>query len=112
MAYVYYTDDGSIQGFSRERSDIPLGTHCTAISREDFEILSAIPTGFKVDPESGTLKAQTISDREDWILWIPVVLNHRYIDGEFIPLVREPTPFEEWVRASTKDTKRRPENKK
>ena len=82
MAYVYYTDDGSIQGFSRERSDIPLGTHCTAISRED------------------------------WILWIPVVLNHRYIDGEFIPLVREPTPFEEWVRASTKDIKRRPENKK
>ena len=111
MAYVYYADDGSIQGFSREPSDIPLGTHCTAISQEDFEILSAIPTGFKVDPESRALKAQTISDREDWILWIPVVLNHRYIDGEFIPLVREPTPFEEWVRTSHKRTHRRPESK-
>lgn len=111
MAYVYYADDGSIQGFSREPSDIPLGTHCTAISQEDFEILSAIPTGFKVDPESRALKAQTISDREDWILWIPVVLNHRYIDGEFIPLVREPTPFEEWVRASHKGIHRRPESK-
>lgn len=111
MAYVYYADDGSIQGFSREPSDIPLGTHCTAISQEDFEILSAIPTGFKVDPESRAIKAQTVADREDWILWIPVVLNHRYIDGEFIPLVREPTPFEEWVRASHKGIQRQPESK-
>jgi hypothetical protein len=102
MAYGYYTDDGSIQGFSKERSDIPLGPHCIAISREDFEILSAIPMGFKVDRETRTLKAHTISDREDWILWIPVVLNHRYIEGEFVPLPREPTPFEEWVRGRTK----------
>ena len=89
MAYVYYTDDGSIQGFSKERSDIPLGTHCLHISQEAFEMLSAIPTGFKMDLENGMLKAQTISDREDWIRWIPVVLNHRYIDWAFnIPFSR------------------------
>lgn len=107
MAFVYYADDGSIQGFSKERSDIPLGAHCVAISQEDFEILSAIPTGFKMDPENKTLRAQTISDREDWIRWIPVVMNHRYIDGEFVPLLREPTPFEEWVRGRMKSSQKR-----
>ncbi|MEA3509704.1 MAG: hypothetical protein U9R33_04465 [candidate division NC10 bacterium] len=98
MAYVYYADDGSIQGFSQERSDIPLGPHCTPIPQEAFEMLSAIPTGFKIDLQTGTLKAHSVSDREDWIRWIPVVLNHRYIDGEFVPLLREPTPLEEWMR--------------
>lgn len=101
MPYVYYADDGSIQGFSKERSDIPLGRHCAPISQESFEMLSAIPNGFKMDVETVTLKAQTISDREDWIRWIPVVLNHRYSDGEFTPILREPTPFEEWVRGRT-----------
>ena len=47
MAYVYYADDGSIQGFSRERSDLSLGTHRLPISQEAFEMLSAIPTGFR-----------------------------------------------------------------
>jgi hypothetical protein len=111
MAYVYYTDDGSIQGFSKERSDIPLGTHCLHISQETFEMLSAIPTGFKMDLENGMLKAQTISDREDWIRWIPVVLSHRYIDEEFVPLVKEPTPFEEWVREKMKGLQKRDEGK-
>jgi hypothetical protein len=111
MAYVYYGDDGSIQGFSRERSDIPLGTHCLSISQETFEMLSAIPTGFKMDLETGTLKSQTISDREDWIRWIPVVLNHRYIDGEFVPIAKESTPFEEWVRGRLKGTQGRPDDK-
>lgn len=111
MAYVYYTDDGSIQGFSKERSDIPLGGHCLHISQEAFEMLSAIPTGFKMDLENGMLKAQTISDREDWIRWIPVVLSHRYIDEEFVPLVKEPTPFEEWVREKMKGLQKRDEGK-
>ncbi len=100
MAYVYFAEDGSIQGFSRERSDIPLGTHCAPISQEAFEMLSAIPTGFKMDVQTGTLRAITVSDQEDWIRWIPVVLNHRYIDGEFVPILREPTPLEEWVLGS------------
>ena len=111
MPYVYYADDGSIQGFSRERSDIPLGHHCAPISQESFEMLSAIPNGFKMDIETVTLKAQTISDREDWIRWIPVVLNHRYADGEFTPILREPTPFEEWVRGRSKRTHVRQEDK-
>jgi len=106
MPYVYYADDGSIQGFSKERSDIPLGLHCASISQEGLEMLSAIPNSFKMDVETRTLKAQTVSDREDWILWIPVVLNHRYCDGEFIPLLREPTPFEEWVRGRIKGSSR------
>ncbi|MFQ5989846.1 MAG: hypothetical protein ACE5K9_08025 [Candidatus Methylomirabilales bacterium] len=104
MPYVYFTDEGSIQGFSKERSDIPLGPHCAPISQEGFEMLSAIPNGFKMDVETRTLKAQTVSDREDWIRWIPVVLNHRYTDGEFVPLLREPTPFEEWIRGRMKGT--------
>jgi len=111
MPYVYYADDGSIQGFSKERSDIPLGPHCALISQEGFEMLSAIPNGFKMDVETVTLKAQTISDRDDWIRWIPVVLNHRYTDGEFVPLLREPTPFEEWVRGRSKGPHLRHESK-
>lgn len=111
MAYVYCGDDGAIQGFSKERSDVPLGTHCIPISQEAFDMLSAIPTGFKMDLDSGTLKAQSISDQEDWIRWIPVVLNHRYIDGEFVPLLKEPTPFEEWVRDRTRRTQVRRKNK-
>ncbi|MFQ5847117.1 MAG: hypothetical protein ACE5IQ_05505 [Candidatus Methylomirabilales bacterium] len=107
MAFVYYGDDGSIQGFSRERSDVSLGTHCVPISQEAFEMLSAIPTGFKMDLASGMLKAHTVSDREDWIRWIPVVLNHRYVDGEFVPLVKESTPFEEWVRGRAKKSHKR-----
>ncbi len=106
MPYVYYAHDGSIQGFSKERSDIPLGLHSASISQEGLEMLSAIPNSFKMDVETRTLKAQTVSDREDWILWIPVVLNHRYCDGEFIPLLREPTPFEEWVRGRIKGSYR------
>ncbi len=98
MAYVYYSDDGSIQGFSKERSDVPLGPHCAPISQEAFEMLSAIPTGFKMDLEAGTLRAQTVSDQEDWNRWIPVVLNHRYIDGEFVPFLREPTALEELMQ--------------
>jgi hypothetical protein len=111
MAYVYYADDGSIQGFSRERSDVSLGSHCIPISQEAFEMLSAIPTGFKMDLETGTLKAQMISDREAWIRWIPVVLNHRYIDGEFVPLAKDSTPFEEWVRGRTQGMRKRHEDK-
>lgn len=107
MAYVYYADNGSIQGFSNQRSDIPLGPHCAPISQEAFEMLSAIPTGFKMDLETGTMKAQTVSDREDWIRWIPVVLNHRYIDGEFVPLLREPVPLEEWMQGSVEETQKR-----
>lgn len=111
MPYVYYADDGTIEGFSKERSDIPLGPHCVPISQEGFDMLSAIPNGFKMDVETGTLKAQTVSDREDWIRWIPVVLNHRYSNGEFVPLLREPTPFEEWVRGRSKGTQRQHEGK-
>lgn len=111
MPYVYYADDGSIEGFSKERSDIPLGLHCAPISQEAFEMLSAIPNGFKIDVETVSLKAQTVSDRDDWIRWIPVVLNHRYCDGEFIPILREPTPFEEWVRGRSKGTHTRHEGK-
>jgi hypothetical protein len=111
MAYVYYGDDGSIQGFSKERSDVSLGTHCVAISQEAFEMLSAIPTGFKMDVDTGTLKAQTISDKEDWIRWIPLVLNHRYIEGEYVPLVSEATPFEDWVRLRTKGMQGRRDDK-
>ncbi len=111
MAFVYCTDDGSIEGFSRERSDIPLGAHCVPISQEAFDMLSAIPTGFKMDLTTGTLKAQTISDNEDWIRWIPVVLNHRYIDGEFVPLLKEPTPVEEWIRERTRRVRSRDKGK-
>jgi hypothetical protein len=111
MAYVYYADDGSIQGFSMERSDIPLGTHCAVIPQEAFEMLSAIPTGFKMDLETGVLQAQTISDREQWIRWIPVVLNHRFVDGEFVPLPTESTPFEEWVQLRRKGLPKRREGK-
>ncbi|MFQ5881061.1 MAG: hypothetical protein ACE5I9_01130 [Candidatus Methylomirabilales bacterium] len=104
MAYVYYAEDGSIQGFSRERSDIPLGAHCAPISHEAFEMLSAIPAGFKMDLETGVLKAIAVSDMEDWFVWIPVVLNHRYVDGEFIPILREPTSIEEWMLGSMEET--------
>ena len=107
MPFVYYSADGSIQGFSKEQSDIPLGEHCIPVSQEAFEMLSSIPTGFKMDLTTGTLKAQTMTDQEDWIRWIPVVLNHRYIEGEFIPLVREPTPLEEWMRESIEGMEKR-----
>jgi hypothetical protein len=107
MPFVYHSADGSIQGFSREHSDIPLGEYCAPISQEDFEILSAIPTGFKMDLTTDSLKAHTITDHEQWIRWIPVVLNHRYIDGEFVPLAREPTPLEEWMRESIEGTESR-----
>jgi len=52
-----------------------------------------------------------ISDREAWIRWIPVVLNHRYIDGEFVPLAKDSTPFEEWVRGRTRGMQKRHEDK-
>ena len=110
MPFVYYSADGAIQGFSREQSDIPLGERCAPIPQEDFEILSAIPTGFKMDLTTGTLKAQTVTDQEDWIRWIPVVLNHRYIEGEFVPLVREPTPLEEWMQKSIEGMEKRAED--
>lgn len=107
MPFVYYSADGSIQGFSKERSDISLGEYCTQISQEDFEMLSAIPTGFKMDLANGTIRGQTVTDHEEWIRWIPVVLNHRYIDGEFVPLTREPTPLEEWMRQSIEGMEKR-----
>ncbi len=107
MPYVYYSAGGSIQGFSKEQSDIPLGEQCAPISQEDFEMLSAIPTGFKMDLTTGTLKGQTIADNEKWLHWIPVVLNHRYIDGEFVPLAREPAPLEEWMRGRTEGMEKR-----
>lgn len=95
MPYVYHTDDGIIQGFSRERSDIALGDLCTSISTEAYEMLCALPTGFRVDRATGRLESHLVTDHEDWIRWIPVVLNHRLVDGEHVPIVREPTPFEE-----------------
>ncbi|MCI0370332.1 MAG: hypothetical protein L0214_02875 [candidate division NC10 bacterium] len=95
MPYLYHTEDGLIQGFSRERSDISLGDLCTPISFEAYEMLCALPTGFRVDRSTGRLESHLVTDHEDWIRWIPVVLNHRLVDGEYVPILREPTPFEE-----------------
>ncbi len=108
MPYVYHTDDGMIQGFSRERSDIPLGDVCIPISVEAYEMLCALPTGFRVDLSTGDLQSHMITDHEDWIRWIPVVLNHRLVDGDYVPILREPTPFEEALERKAAARRREP----
>jgi hypothetical protein len=62
MPYVYHTDDGMIQGFSRERSDISLGDVCIPISVESYEMLCALPTGFRLDLSTGDLQSHMITD--------------------------------------------------